>query len=188
MKFLTFLLITFTLSFANTVSIDYNASKVNFKVSNMWLNHVSGTFKSFDADINYDTTNHLIRSLKATINAQSIFTDMDSRDDSLRGKDYLKADYFPQIRFEMYEIFNNHIVGYLTILDNKKPISILIKELSFKGNDMTLLLEGELDRNEYGISTSSYFLIGKMVKFTITIKGTLDAKTPTVEATASPSS
>ncbi len=188
MKLLTSLFLTLSFALANTVSLDYNQSSINFKVSNMWLNYVSGSFKNFKADINYDTTNHLIRSLTATVDVASLFTDNESRDESLKGNDYFKAHYFPQIRFEMYEIFNDHIVGYLTILDNKKPISIRIKELSFKGNDMTLLLEGELDRNEYGITHSSHFMIGKMVKFSITIKGTLDAKTSSLKTTTTPSS
>lgn len=182
MKLLPLLLLSGTLLFATPVTIDYDKSAIKFQVSNMWLNKVFGTFRNFKTTIDYDTKTHHIRTLNATIDATSIFTDNATRDTSLVSADYLKTDYFPQISFEMQEVFNNHIVGYLTILNNKRPISMAIKKFEATEQVFRLDLEGELNRNEFGVDKSPHFLIGKMVSFTVTLTGKLDAKYQTPPA------
>ena len=68
--------------------IDPAHSEILFKVKHMMITNVKGEFRNFTAELSSDGVNFIADSIKATINASSIFTNNDDRDA------HLKSAYF----------------------------------------------------------------------------------------------
>jgi polyisoprenoid-binding protein YceI len=80
----------------------YNAphSRIGFIVSHFGLCFVHGHFREADVrlDINEDDPSE--SSIEVTIDASSLTTDLQRRDDAVKGEHYLETDLYPTISFK----------------------------------------------------------------------------------------
>jgi polyisoprenoid-binding protein YceI len=80
----------------------YNAphSRIGFIVSHFGLCFVHGHFREADVrlDINEDDPSE--SSIEVTIDASSLTTDLERRDDAVKGEHYLETDLYPTISFK----------------------------------------------------------------------------------------
>ena len=78
--------------------LDPAHSELTFKVKHLMISNVKGEFKIFNASIdNEDFENGKVI---ARIDASSIFTNNDDRDNHLRSADFFDVEKFPGIIFE----------------------------------------------------------------------------------------
>ena len=103
-------------------SIDAVHSNIGFKVRHLGISNVRGEFLAYDAEILMDGTDLSTLTISAAIEAGSVDTGNERRDNHLRSDDFFGAEEFPNITFTSTEITdieggNFHLVGDLTIRD-----------------------------------------------------------------------
>nr|WP_321405595.1 YceI family protein [uncultured Carboxylicivirga sp.] len=140
--------------------LDPTHSEVTFKVKHMMISNVKGEFKEVSAII--DGEDFETSKITATINAASIFTNNDDRDNHLKSGDFFDAEKYPTLSFEgtAFEKVDDDeykLTGLLTIKD-------VIKEVTFDvefggigkdpwGNEKAgFSLEGKINRKDWGLN------------------------------------
>jgi polyisoprenoid-binding protein YceI len=141
---------------------DVAHSQINFVAESRMLS-AHGTFQRWDAEILFDAANVETTSLKITIDAASIDTRIERRDNHLRSNDFFAADSFPQITFVSTFVNNRGtdgsllISGDLTIRGTTKRITIPAKLNFFDTQNNIGRVTGSfvIDRTEYGVNYNS---------------------------------
>jgi polyisoprenoid-binding protein YceI len=107
--------------------VDPAHTQVMFKVRHMGVSTVTGKFNRFAATFGYDAADPASSWVTATIDAASIDTDNDRRDNHLRSGDFFAADSFPNLTFqstrvEAVEAGRLRVSGDLSIRGVTKPV------------------------------------------------------------------
>lgn len=109
-------------------TIDPAHSSVTFTAKHMMITTVRGSMTIADFDLTFDPDNHEASSVRVSLDAASIDTAQDDRDQHLRSEDFLKTDEFPTIDFVSTRIERNgdggsgKIHGDLTIRGTTRPV------------------------------------------------------------------
>lgn len=110
-----------------TWTLDPAHSSVTFSAKHMMVTTVRGSMKIRDFDLDLDVDNPEASSVRVSLDAASIDTGQQMRDDHLRSADFLKADEFPTIDFVSTRIVRTgddtgDLHGELTIRGVTRPI------------------------------------------------------------------
>lgn len=134
-------------------------SEIKFKVKNFGFN-VSGSFSGLDGSISFDPNNLASSSFDVSIDANSIFTDNDTRDNHLREDTYFDVKNYPRIRFVSTKITTSNKTGTFFIF-GKLTIKKETKEISFPftadSSEDGYLFKGsfKINRRDFGVGGSS---------------------------------
>ncbi len=151
-----------SLVYASPYELDVSHSEVGFSVKHMMISNVKGKFGVFDGSLDFDAQTKSFKALKAVMDADSIDTDNDRRDEHLRSKDFFDANEFDEVVFEMtsYKKISADeglMSGKLSIKNITKPVKLkveiggLIK--GFKGeNRLGFTMSGKISRKAYGLT------------------------------------
>lgn len=141
---------------ANTTTwiSDPTHSEILFKVKHLMITNVKGEFRKFNAEIKANGTDFSTASVRATIDASSIFTNNDDRDGHLKSPDFFDVENNPEITFEGTDFKskdgeNFTLTGVLTI----KGVS---KEATF---DVEF---GGVNNDPWGNEKAGFSLNGKI--------------------------
>jgi polyisoprenoid-binding protein YceI len=112
---------------AGTWNIDPNHSEVSFTVGHLGISKVHGRFDSYSGTI--VTNADLDRSsVNVAIDAASVDTHLEIRDNQIRSADFLDVEHFPDITFASsavrYERDHYVVDGNLTIRGTTRPVSL----------------------------------------------------------------
>lgn len=80
-------------------TIDTNHSLIEFSAKHMMVTTVKGRFKQFSGEVDIDETNPIHSKVEVTIDAASIDTGAEPRDNHLRGADFFDVEKYPTITF-----------------------------------------------------------------------------------------
>ena len=159
-KIILLLLISFTGKF---VSAQYKpvdkGSEIKFKVKNFGFN-VSGVFSGLDGTIQFDPENLAAASFDVTIDANSINTDNNTRDNHLREDTYFDVKNYPRIHFVSTRVTTSNKKGTLFFF-GKLTIKKETKEISFpftaEPSDGGYLFKGgfKINRRDFNVGGSS---------------------------------
>lgn len=122
------ILLLLAFSLPQTLTPADNESNVQFRIKNFGFN-VTGTFTGLQGKIEFDPNNLASSSFDVTIDAKTINTGIDMRDNHLRKSDYFDVENYPHIKFASVKISPGNksgtlfIFGKLTIKDVTKDIS-----------------------------------------------------------------
>lgn len=110
-----------------TWTLDPAHSSVTFSAKHMMVTTVRGSMKIRDLDLDLDLDNPEASSVRVSLDAASIDTGQQMRDDHLRSADFLKADEFPTIDFVSTRVVRTgddtgDLHGDLTIRGVTRPI------------------------------------------------------------------
>ena len=110
-----------------TWNLDPAHSTVTFSAKHMMVTTVRGSMKIRDFDLDLDLDNPEGSTVRVSLDAASIDTGQQMRDDHLRSGDFLKADEFPTIDFVSTRIVRigeetGDLHGDLTIRGVTRPI------------------------------------------------------------------
>ena len=163
---------------AEMLEVDKSHSEVQFSVSHMVVSKTKGEFTDFEANV--DVVDDKLVSVKATIPVSSIDTDNEKRDDHLKSGDFFNVEKYPNITFESTEVKDGKLHGKLTILETTKDV---VLDLDFLGPVKNpwgkmvygLNLEGEIDRNDFGLTWNKALetggvVVGDVVKISISVE------------------
>ena len=100
--------------------IDLAHSHINFSVRHMMISTVRGTFDSFSGTVEFDPETPAATSVNVSIDAASINTREEKRDEHLRSGDFLDVANFPAITFVSNRVEpagadSGKLIGDLTI-------------------------------------------------------------------------
>ncbi|TQN32004.1 polyisoprenoid-binding protein YceI [Haloactinospora alba] len=170
-----------------TWRIDPVHSEVTFSVRHMMVSKVRGSFERFDATLTVPE-DPFASSLEATIDASSINTGNQQRDDHVRSADFFDVENHPQFHFVSTEARQSGddlvLTGNLTIKGNTNPVEM---KLEFNGStrDPYGMLragfhaETEISRKTFGVDIEMPMegggvVVGDRIRIEIDAEFTLD--------------
>jgi polyisoprenoid-binding protein YceI len=171
MKKLSFLLAAAVLTLSSFVAVqnwksDKAHSKLTFSVTHLGISDVNGLFKDFDVNISTTKDDFSDAVFEMTADAASVNTEIEMRDNHLRGADFFDVAKYPKISFKSTSITpagneknKYRLTGNLTLHGITKPVTM---DLWYRGtieNPMTkkpgsgFRLTGVIKRSDFGIGS-----------------------------------
>ncbi|PAU94798.1 hypothetical protein CK503_04810 [Aliifodinibius salipaludis] len=153
--------------------IDPAHSEVQFKVKHLVISTVTGSFSSYDGQIEADGDN--FENAKATFTADidSISTNNEDRDQHLKSEDFFNTEEYPKLKFEStnFEKVGDgeyKVTGDLTIRDVTKEIKLDVVHGGTVGDQYGQTkagfeVEGTINRKEFGLTWSAVTEAGNVV-------------------------
>ena len=160
--FLSFLIYTNCLSAQSTLTPVDADSKVNFAIKNFGIK-TKGDFKGLKGNIKFYTANPAASAFDITVDAGTIDTDNESRDEHLRKAEYFDVATYKTISFVSTKVTLSstagryYMFGNLTIKGVTKPVEFGFSASPKNGG---YVFDGEfkINRRDFGVGESSVSL------------------------------
>ncbi len=171
---------------AATYTIDPDHSAVTFKIRHLF-SKVTGSFNQFEGTIEYEPGQPETWNTQAVIQAASIDTNVEKRDNHLRSKDFFDVETFPAIAFKSAKVDDAagqsaKLHGDLTIHGVTKPV-VLDLAIHGVGDDpwgntrAGFTATVTINRNDFGIDWNQPvvggLMLGDEVEITLEVEGLL---------------
>jgi polyisoprenoid-binding protein YceI len=139
--------------------VDQAHSQVNFVAEARFIS-LHGYFEKWDAEVQLDPAKIENSSFKITIDAASINTRIQRRDDHLRGKDFFDVATYPQITLVSKKITKTGdrtyaVTGDLTLRGVTKQLDVEITQVFYENNRGRFRANFRINRKEFGITYDS---------------------------------
>ena len=147
---------------AKTVwKLDPAHTLVEFSAKHLMISTVKGRISDVDGVIYVDPNEPFNSSVEVTMNAATLDTRLEQRDQHLRSGDFLDVEKFPVIKFRSTDIQgdeqNFKLTGDLTIRDITRPITL---DVTFEGQTkdpwggerIGFSATGKFDRRDFGLT------------------------------------
>jgi polyisoprenoid-binding protein YceI len=142
--------------------IDPDHSGAAFSVRHMMIANVRGQFCKVGGTVYFDPLNITNASIELSIDASSIFTGIQKRDDHLKSADFFDVDKYPAISFistRVHSVNGNkaQVSGDLTIHGITRQITVSVEFLGpvndpfGDGSSMGFAVSAIINREDYGI-------------------------------------
>jgi polyisoprenoid-binding protein YceI len=155
--------------FAQTYTLSDINSEVGFIIKNFGI-EVRGNFKGLKGKISFDPIDFSSFSINSSVDATTINTGIDLRDNHLRKEDYFNVAKFPLISFVSTSVSNSTRSGTLLVAGNITMKGVT-KQISFpftitpKGDGYLLAGKFEIDRRDFGVGGRSMVLSDNVTVF-----------------------
>jgi polyisoprenoid-binding protein YceI len=154
-------------------------STVEFSIRNLWYT-VHGRFQTVEGTIVLDGDDVSCSTVEARIQAASIHTGNNRRDEHLRAKAFFDAESYPRIEFRSVRVARGKdrdsldLEGELTIKGKTSRVALAVNEMdrsrSPRGEEFVYYsATAEIDRFEFGIDYGRA-IIGRKLKVTINVQ------------------
>lgn len=198
-----------TFAKSKTYTLDSEHSSVGFKIAHL-VSKVSGTFNIVEGKIEFDAEKNKLKT-SGKIDAASIDTNVQKRDDHLRSADFFdvnneKNPQFKWITFESYKFSDittdanatkGKLHGKITIHGVTRPIVLdvtihgkpILDPWGFERLSMNAV--GTLNRKDFGLTWNKAvetggFVVGDQVELSMDIEAIVKADAPKTEAAGKP--
>lgn len=152
--------------------LDPTHSEIQFKVKHLVISTVTGTFKSFDANLITESEDFTNAEVEFSIATDSIDTNQSDRDNHLKSADFFDAEHYPAIKFKSTSFTKSGddyvLNGDITIKDVTKPIKFDVEfggtATDFYSNEKAgFEISGKISRKEFGLTWSAVTEAGAIV-------------------------
>jgi polyisoprenoid-binding protein YceI len=166
--------------------IDPEHTRAHFKVRHMMISNVNGDFNGISGCVTFDPSDLATFRLEATIDASTLNTREQKRDEHLKSSDFLDIFRFPTITFrstsiEAKEAGGYEILGVLTLRGVTFPTILKVDSVTPEIKDPAGLFrrgataQAHIDRRQFGLTwntvlESGGFLVGDDVQITIDVE------------------
>ena len=152
-------------------TIDPAHSEIGFKVKHLVFSNVRGSFKEFNASIYTSGNNFTTAEIDVRINAASVYTGIEERDNHLRSADFFDSAQFREISFTGKMLvaakWQKHFVlsGELTMKGVKKEIKMdvefgdIIKD-PWRTEKALFSISGKINRKDWGLNYNAVLEAG----------------------------
>jgi polyisoprenoid-binding protein YceI len=135
--------------------IDPGHSEIRFRVWHLGIAHVSGSFTSFQGQVETEGDSFDGASVRFELDAGSLDTHLGERDGHLRSELFLHTDKFPKISFNGF-LVNGILDGDFTMMDTTRPVSFPVEHTGLgKGRfgEVRAGFEfyGKINRKDFGL-------------------------------------
>ncbi|MBS0184618.1 MAG: polyisoprenoid-binding protein [Nitrospira sp.] len=140
--------------------IDPDHSIIEFRVVHMVVSKTSGRFLNYHGFVELDPDTKAWKAIEATINADSINTNHEKRDQHLRSADFLDVKQFPTITYKMKNYQKEgdtyKVVGNLTLRGVTKEVTLMgtfngIAKDPWGNTRAGFTADGTLNRKDFGM-------------------------------------
>jgi polyisoprenoid-binding protein YceI len=120
--------------------IDPSHSSAQFKVRHLMISNVKGEFNKVSGTVSFDPANPSNSSIEATVDATSINTREEKRDEHLKSADFLDVAKYPSITFRSKKIALAgkdafEVTGDLTIHGTTREVVLLVDGVTPEAKD-----------------------------------------------------
>ena len=170
---------------AATYAIDKDHTSVSFKIRHLF-SKVEGMFRDFEGSIEYDAAHPEQLKAAVTIQAASIDTRVEKRDNHLRSKDFFDVEHYLTITFKSTKVTDATpnsatLQGVLTIHGVEKPV-VLDVDIHGVGEDpwgnvrAGFTASTKINRKDFGLTwnetvETGQLLVGDEVEITLEVEG-----------------
>jgi len=140
--------------------LDPSHSELTFKVKHMMITNVNGEFKNFSVEV--DGEDIFKSSLKLNVDASSINTNNEDRDNHLKSADFFDVENYDKLTFEsnLFEETDDNeykLHGVLTIKGISKKVILDVEFGGYMkdpyGNEKAgFSVSGKINRKEFGLN------------------------------------
>ncbi|HEY9419845.1 MAG TPA: YceI family protein [Thermoanaerobaculia bacterium] len=184
LKALTLALVLPAVALAEPVpyKVDADHSGVSFTIRH-FVTNMPGRFRDFDGVIKYDKQNPAASSVEFTVQAASIDTANNDRDEHLRNPDFFDVQKYPTLSFTSTKVVPKgenelEVTGNFTMHGVTKQITIPVEILGTaktpRGEKIGFETSFKINRKEYGIAWNNVMdsgpVLGDDVKINIAIE------------------
>jgi polyisoprenoid-binding protein YceI len=134
--------------------VDPAHSEITFKVKHLMITNVKGEFRNFTAEAFSEGTSFIAGSINVKIDASSIFTNNNDRDNHLKSADFFDVENFKELTFTGSSLEKTDEDEYL-----------LKGMLNMKGfsNEVSLAVEfGGINKDPWGNEKAGFSISGKL--------------------------
>lgn len=170
-------------SFASEYKVDPAHSSVNFSIRHL-VSKVTGGFKDFDGEFNFDDKKPEATTGTFTAKTDSINTDNAKRDEHLKSEDFFDAKKNPTLTLTIKKLTKHgkdkfKAMGDLTMRGVTKPITL---DVDYNGSTMFMggkrsgfTATGVVNRKDFGINWNKAldqggYILGDEVSLTLNIE------------------
>lgn len=162
-------------------ALDKSHTHISFTVNHLGFSNTFGTFRDFDAEIDFDPDNIEASSVSFSIDASSVDTFFAARDEHVRNTDFLNVGEHPSITFVSTSVAKTgdntaDLTGDLTILGTTQSVTFKAVMNNMGPNpfapDVTVAgfeITGEVNRSDFGMGFGVP-AIGEIVPVTISLE------------------
>ena len=170
---------------AATYQIDKDHTAVSFKIRHLF-SKVQGSFTDFEGSLDYDEANPMALTAKAVIQARSVNTQVEQRDNHLRSADFFDVEKFPTLSFESVKVKEKTetgvvLEGVLTIHGQKRRVPLTV-DIHGVGKDpwgnirVGMTAATTINRKDFDLTWNKAVetggaLVGDEVEITIELEG-----------------
>lgn len=176
-------------------TIDTAHSAVHFVVRHMVFAKVRGRFDRWSAELALDDQDLAKSHVRVTIDAASVDTGTDKRDEHLRSADFFDVATYPTLSFESTRVEPGKkpgrftVVGDLTIKDVTREVTLEVEE-GGRGKDpwgqerVSFSASAAIDRRDFGLTWNQLLeaggvLVGDKVEIAIEVQAIAQAAAQT---------
>ena len=146
-------------------TLDPVHSRLGFSARHAMVTKVRGNFDSFEGTAYTDAANPSASRVEVTIQADSINTNNEGRDQHLRTNDFLEVVTYPTITFKSTKVsfagdMPSGVDGNLTMLGVTKPVSLTFERFKCGSNPFNKKARcggnavGKFKRSDFGMKTA----------------------------------
>lgn len=144
-----------------TWKVDASHTNVGFSVRHMMVSKVRGRFTGVEGTLNGDPADLTGATIDFTIDASSIHSNNEDRDNHLRSADFFDVEKYPNITFKSTNIVKNgdnyNITGDMTIKDVTKQVTFEAEYLGSGKNPWGVDVAAfeantQISREEFGLT------------------------------------
>jgi polyisoprenoid-binding protein YceI len=178
------LLLALTASAQDTWQLDPPHSAAQFSVRHLGISTVRGAFTKVSGGVQYDPANPGKSSIQVAIEAASVDTRVEMRDNDLRSTNFLDAQKYPTITFQSKKVEpagpgKLKVTGDLTlhgitkevILDVDGPTPAIKDPMGKQRLRMGASATTKINRNDFGVSADAG-LVGDEITITLDVEMT----------------
>lgn len=153
--------------------IDPTHSEVQFKAKHLVISTVTGSFSSFDGQIEGEGDNFENANAGFAADIDSISTNNEDRDQHLKSDDFFNAEEYPQLKFESTSIEKTgdqqyKVTGDMTIRDVTKEVELDVVHGGTVGDPYGQTkagfeVSGSINRKEFGLTWDAVTEAGNVV-------------------------
>ncbi|MEP7292443.1 MAG: YceI family protein [Chloroflexota bacterium] len=182
-----------------TWKFDSAHTTVAFSTRHMMVTTVRGTFAPPTGTLEFDPQNPAASHVEAVIDAKTINTGVDMRDNHLRSADFLEVEKYPTITFksthiEVTDDNEGKITGDLSIHGITRPVVLKVEYFGKVDSPFGDVRAGfaastKINREDWGLTYNTAieaggFVVGKELKIELDLEAILVPETENVTATA----
>jgi len=152
--------------------LDPMHSEVQFKVKHLVISTVTGSFKTFEGELETVNDNFEDAKISFSLDVNSIDTNQEQRDGHLKSAEFFDAENFAKISFTSTSFKkagdDYELKGNLTIKDVTKPVTLNVEHggsaADFYGNTKAgFEITGKINRKDFGLTWDGVTEAGSVV-------------------------
>ncbi|WP_214070852.1 YceI family protein [Mucilaginibacter sp. dw_454] len=160
--------------------LDPMHSEVQFKVKHLVISTVTGSFRTFEGDLETENDDFTGASANFSLDVDSLDTNQSQRDEHLKAGDFFDAAQFPKITFKSTSYDGSTLVGDLTIKGITKSVTLDAEHggsaADFYGNTKAgFEVTGKINRKDFGltwdgVTEAGSIVLGEDIKLIINVQ------------------